>query len=80
MRRTLAIGLAAAVLLTGGCARQQHAADKPAATSPAAERRATSATTGTAKAGSTTPADVDGLLDEIDKQLAGDSQPSEDQD
>jgi len=94
MRRTLAVALAAFVLLAGGCARSHPAADKPAptATSPAAERK----TTGAAKADSTTPADVDsttpadvdsatpadvdGLLGEVDKQLAGDSQPSDDQD
>jgi hypothetical protein len=96
MRRTLAITLAAAVLLTGGCARQRPAADRPAPTTPAATSTNPAATSANSAATSTKsaatvrgetpataeadPAGVDGLLDAIDKQLAGDSQPSEDQD
>ena len=58
-------GLLTSGLLLGGCARQSHA--RP----PASDRPA---------ATSTAPDDVDGLLDEVDKQLNADDQPLEDQD
>jgi hypothetical protein len=81
MRRTLAITLAAAVLLTGGCARQRPAADQPAPATPAAASvKSAAKTPAKAKADPAASADVDGLLDEVDKQLADDSQPSVDQD
>jgi hypothetical protein len=85
MRRTLAVALAAVVLLAGGCAR--HPADtdsapaprKPAATPASPSPRATTATSkATSKA--TSDADVGGLLDEVDRQLNGDDQPAQDQD
>ncbi|GID96557.1 hypothetical protein ACFQFC_18125 [Amorphoplanes digitatis] len=85
MRRTLAVALAAAVLLTGGCARhpaatesaptQRPPVDAPASPSPRGTTGA-SATTSSAKSN----ADVGGLLDEIDRQLHGDDQPAQDQD
>jgi len=77
MRRTLAITLAAAVLLTGGCARNRPAAGEPASVAPAATTTAPAAPETTAPKPA---ADVDGLLDEVDKQLAGDASPTEDQD
>ncbi|MEU4216889.1 hypothetical protein [Actinoplanes sp. NPDC026623] len=85
MRRTLAVALAAAVLLTGGCARHPAATDSaptrrppvdaPASPSPRGTT-ATSATTSSTKSN----ADIDGLLDEVDRQLRGDEQPAQDQD
>ena len=73
MRRTLAAALAAALLLTGGCARQRPASDeaKPAAVTAPATTHPTTPATGP---------HVGPMLDDIDKLLAGDSSPSEDQD
>ena len=81
MRRTLAIALAAGVLLLGGCAQRQAPAvsvPAPAATST----KPAEATPAKATPAKTTPADdgVDGLLDEVDKQLSSDGQPAADQD
>ncbi len=101
MRRTLAIALAA-TLLVGGCARHRADAETPAP--PAASSTDKSdlsggkvagaaangaaangaAANGAAADGTTaadgTGADVDQLLDEVDKQLRNDDQPAEDQD
>jgi hypothetical protein len=63
-------GLLTSGLLLGGCARQSHA-QPPASDRPPASH---------AVATSTAPDDVDGLLDEVDKQLNADDQPLEDQD
>ena len=72
MRRTLAIALAAGVLLLGGCAQRQ---------APAVSVPAPAATS--VKPAATTPADPDGvddLLGQGDRQLSNDGQPAADQD
>ncbi|BFU46883.1 hypothetical protein [Krasilnikovia sp. MM14-A1004] len=93
MRRTLAIALAATVLLVGGCARHRAPAEPatneqpaPAAATrqpaPAAATSPATARATTTRAAETSPdaPDVDGLLDEVDRQLNSDQQPAEDQD
>ncbi|GAB1641270.1 hypothetical protein [Krasilnikovia sp. MM14-A1259] len=90
MRRTLAITLVAAVVLVGGCARHRAPAE-PATTRQAAPvESATPRTTAPVTRASHAPApsahgtatapDVDGLLDDVDRQLGSDDQPVEDQD
>jgi hypothetical protein len=90
MRRTLAITLAAGVLLLGGCGKQQPpAAAPPAATSSAGPSSAGS-TPGASPAGASPAAaspaaastadGVDDLLDQVDQQINGDDQPAADQD
>jgi hypothetical protein len=65
MRRTLAIALAAGLLLVGGCARaRQHQPVQPAP----------------APAAATTADEVDGLLGQAGQQLAGDAQTPQDED
>ncbi|RZU52141.1 hypothetical protein EV385_3983 [Krasilnikovia cinnamomea] len=93
MRRTLAIALAATVLLAGGCARHRAPAEPATTEQPAAATRqpapAATASTPTSRVTRTQAAgpedagpspDVDGLLDEVDRQLSSDQQPAEDQD
>ncbi|GAB1689502.1 hypothetical protein [Krasilnikovia sp. M28-CT-15] len=93
MRRTLAIALAATVLLVGGCARHRAPAEPATTEQPAATTRkaapAASVPSPTARVTRTQAAepkdaepspDVDGLLDEVDRQLSSDQQPAEDQD
>lgn len=78
MRRTLAIALAAGVLLLGGCAQRQAPAVSVPAPAPAAtsvKPAATSVKPAEAKSGG-----VDDLLDEVDRQLSNDGQPAADQD
>jgi hypothetical protein len=78
MRRTLAVALATVALLAGGCAQHRTAAE-PASTHrpPAAPASAARDATST---GASPGADVDGLLDEVDRQLQADDQPAQDQD
>ena len=92
MRRTLAIALAAGVLLLGGCdrARAAGSAGPPAADQPPASTATPAATahTGTQVASATSPpaaaatgtGDVGSLLNSVDKQLSSDDQPAQDQD
>ena len=91
MRRSLAIALAAGVLLLGGCDRphstgsaappgagQPPAADQSPAPAPTVTHPATTANPpAAAKAGT---GDVDSLLNAVDKQLSSDDQPAQDQD
>jgi hypothetical protein len=87
MRRTLAIALAAGVLLIGGCAKQRDpavpapvpAASSAPAAAPAGDAPAADASS-TAPATASSADDVDGLLDEVDRQLSSDGQPAADQD
>jgi hypothetical protein len=89
MRRTLAVALAAGVLLLGGCDRlhatgsasppatgQSPAADQPPATAPARTVTHIATTTNPPAAAKT----VDSLLNAVDKQLSSDDQPAQDQD
>jgi len=88
MRRILAAVLAAALLLTGGCSRQRLASDgaKPAPAASATATHLTPPTTAPVVAHkattthSTTDSDAGALLGDVDKLLAGDSSPTEDQD
>jgi hypothetical protein len=82
MRRTLAVALAAGVLMIGGCARQHAAAPPPATDRPAAPAAAATkaATKAKVPAATSTSDDVDQLLNQVDKQISSDDQPSADQD
>ncbi|MCU7725296.1 hypothetical protein ODJ79_16330 [Actinoplanes sp. KI2] len=93
MRRTFAVALAVGVLLLGGCDRQ-HAQSSggpavggaPAAThgTAATSGKSTNTGTGATSAGGRATAndthDVNSMLDDVDKQLSSDSQPTKDSD
>jgi hypothetical protein len=92
MKRILVATLAAALLLTAGCARQGLSSGsgsgvaRPAAGNEPAATPTTQPATGsvtskkTATTHGTTAANVGAELDDIDKLLAGDSSPAADQD
>nr|WP_296063453.1 hypothetical protein [uncultured Actinoplanes sp.] len=78
--RRVAAVLAVGAVLLGGCDRQRDTGS-PGQDPPAA---ATGNATGTGASGAdatdASGSDVNGLLDEVDKQLNADDQPVEDQD
>jgi hypothetical protein len=86
--RRVAVVLAVGALLLGGCDQQRATGSpdpgrqgRPAVSDSAASDTATSDTAGSDAAGSDAAgSDVNGLLDEVDKQLNADDQPVEDQD
>jgi hypothetical protein len=84
MRRTIAIALAVALLMTGGCGRQDRRGQRPPAAVPTASVPpvATDPTAPTAGAAGAAAGNgsVDELLDQVEQQLSGDAQPADDED
>lgn len=79
MRRTIAIALAAALLFTGGCGRQERK-DRRDQRPAAVSTQTTPAQDAPAAATGSGGEDVDQLLDQVDQQLSGDAQPAGDED